>query len=81
MFVRSSFLRMKWKKLNLNPDLIETLKNQGFKVPTPVQIKCIPEFLSRKDVIVEAPTGSGKTLSYVLPILQSLSSKTLKKHE
>lgn len=39
---------------------------------TPVQASTIPLFLSHKDVIVEAVTGSGKTLSYVIPILEML---------
>lgn len=45
----------------------------GFHKPTPVQTQVIPCILEKGNIIVTAPTGTGKTLSYLLPILQNLS--------
>lgn len=53
----------------LETHIVSTL---GFAQMTPVQASTIPQFLSHRDVIVEAVTGSGKTLAYVVPILQML---------
>jgi ATP-dependent RNA helicase DDX52/ROK1 len=44
----------------------------GFKIPTPVQMQVIPILLSKRECLVAAPTGSGKTLSYAFPILANL---------
>lgn len=50
------------------------LTAQGFSKPTPVQSRCWPPCLTGRDLICVAPTGSGKTLGYALPLLE-LSSK------
>ena len=50
----------------------------GFTQMTPVQASTIPLFRANKDVVVEAITGSGKTLSFLLPILEKLSSNAVK---
>ena len=63
---------MSFTTLGLSPDLLQILSNQQFTVPTPIQEKAIPAILSRKDVLGIAKTGSGKTASYVLPILMNL---------
>lgn len=51
---------------------LETLDTMGFETMTPVQAGAIPLFMKNKDVVVEAVTGSGKTLSFVIPILEKL---------
>ena len=51
---------------------LERIKLVGFEKPTPVQTSTIPLFLSHKDVVVEAVTGSGKTLSFLIPIVEIL---------
>jgi superfamily II DNA/RNA helicase len=43
-----------------------------------MQVVAIPEILKGSDVILAAETGSGKTLAYLLPIIESLKSRTLK---
>lgn len=55
----------------------------NFEALTPVQSATIPNFLEHKDVAVEAPTGSGKTISFAVPILERLLrlDTPLKKHE
>ncbi|KAN0065127.1 ATP-dependent rRNA helicase spb4 [Thecaphora frezii] len=75
----------RWSRLNppLTPWVASLLADLNFDQMTPVQASTIPLFLSHKDVIVEAVTGSGKTLSYVIPIIEMLLRKggTLKKDE
>lgn len=55
----------------------------GFDTMTPVQAGAIPLFMKNKDVVVEAVTGSGKTLSFVVPVLEKLlrREEPLKNHE
>ena len=55
----------------------------GFELMTPVQSGAIPLFMKNKDVVVEAVTGSGKTLSFVVPIIEKLlrREEPLKNHE
>ena len=66
---------------------LETLsvieKKLGLEYATPVQEATIPLFTGHKDVSVDACTGSGKTLSFVIPIIEKLRklSKPLKKHQ
>lgn len=62
----------------LHPNLLKVIKDElHFSTMSPVQAAAIPLFMSNKDVAVEAPTGSGKTLSFILPVLQIL----LKSHQ
>lgn len=62
-------------KCELSPWLKEAIASQGFSKMTPVQAATIPLFLANKDVLVQSITGSGKTLSYVLPILQKHTTR------
>ncbi|KAI9852952.1 MAG: ATP-dependent rRNA helicase spb4 [Thelocarpon superellum] len=48
------------------------MSSMGFERMTPVQASTIPLFLGNKDVVVEAVTGSGKTLSFLIPVVQRL---------
>ena len=66
---------MTFAQLNLPQSLIPTLEEQGYKKPYPIQEKAIPEILKGKDVLGIARTGSGKTASYVLPMLSKLNRK------
>jgi ATP-dependent RNA helicase RhlE len=59
--------------LGLAPKLIEILDKLKFKHPTPIQHKAITPALEGKDLIGIAQTGTGKTLSFALPIIQRLS--------
>lgn len=63
---------MPFSALGLSPDFIKILSNQNFTLPTPIQQAAIPAILNKKDVLGIAKTGSGKTASYVLPILMNL---------
>jgi ATP-dependent RNA helicase RhlE len=52
--------------------LKENLTRHGFKTPTPVQAAAIPVALDGRDVVATAQTGTGKTLAFVLPMLETL---------
>mmetsp|Transcript_46351 Transcript_46351/g.110142 ORF Transcript_46351/g.110142 Transcript_46351/m.110142 type:complete len:589 (+) Transcript_46351:171-1937(+) len=56
--------------LGLQEDLTTALSALGFSRPTQIQASAIPKILSGRDVIMGAETGSGKTLSYLLPIIE-----------
>lgn len=59
---------------NLGIDLriLSILRKNMFISPTPIQYQCIPQILNRKDIVGIAQTGTGKTLAFALPIIQSL---------
>lgn len=69
---------MSFNKFQLNPKILEALRICGYKKPTPVQTQAIPCVLENKDVVACAPTGTGKTAAYVLPILNRLTLKQSK---
>ncbi len=66
---------MAFLSVELHPGLDGYFKEQGLKTATLVQKRVIPEILNRKSVIVLSETGSGKTLSYALPIASRLKEK------
>ena len=68
---------MSFTQLGLSENLLSALEKQNFETPYLIQQIAIPEILNGKDVLGIAPTGSGKTAAYILPILQKL--QTLKK--
>jgi superfamily II DNA/RNA helicase len=57
---------------NLEPFLQEAWKKSGFQVPTSIQEEAIPFIQAGKDLIAESPTGTGKTLAYLLPLLNKI---------
>ncbi len=68
-----------FNELSLCPALQANLTRHGFSVPTPVQAQSIPPALEGRDVVATAQTGTGKTLAFLLPMVQSLLSKTVSK--
>lgn len=62
-----------FKDLNLSKQLINALTDIGFNTPTPIQEKAFPVIMSGKDVVGIAQTGTGKTFSYLLPILRQIT--------
>lgn len=63
---------MKFSELDLIEPILNALNKKGYTVPTPIQEKSIPAILSGKDIFGNAQTGTGKTASFALPILQML---------
>ncbi len=61
--------------LGIAPKILDILEFIKFKVPTPIQLKAIPLALEGKDVIGVAQTGTGKTHSFAIPMVQILAQK------
>ncbi|HEY54318.1 MAG TPA: DEAD/DEAH box helicase [Caldilineae bacterium] len=59
-------------ELGLNPEMTAGLDALGFEQPTKIQSAVIPQLLAGRDVVAEAPPGSGKSFAFILPILQTL---------
>ena len=64
-----------FSELTLSPSLKERLAAARFSTPTPVQAAAIPQALEGKDVIATAQTGTGKTLAFLIPLMEKLSSQ------
>jgi len=62
-----------FSELTLSPSLKERLIAAKFSTPTPVQAAAIPQALEGKDVIATAQTGTGKTLAFLLPVMEKLA--------
>ena len=66
---------MGFSTLGLSEPLLKAVTELGYTSPTAIQKKAIPVVLSGKDIIASAQTGTGKTASFVLPILHLLNNK------
>jgi ATP-dependent RNA helicase RhlE len=71
---------MSFSEIGISKHLIRGLEKLNYIKPYPIQQKAIPAILDYKDVLGIAQTGSGKTASYVLPILMNLEGKTTTKN-
>jgi superfamily II DNA/RNA helicase len=67
----------------LSPEVVEALDRGGFQRCTPMQAAAIPHLLSHKNVIVDGATSSGKTLAFIVPIVEILHHRSSppKSHE
>ena len=63
---------MEFKDLGISQSVCETLRYQGIKEATPVQEQAIPVVRAGRDCIVKAQTGTGKTLAFLLPIMEKI---------
>ena len=61
-----------FSELELDESLLKALQDKGFTRPTAIQAAAIPPALEGRDVLGSAPTGTGKTAAYLLPVLQHL---------
>lgn len=74
-FFRATTLSpMSFSSLGLTPAFLKALEAAGYSEPTPVQRVVIPAVIGKRDVLGIAKTGSGKTVSYVLPILHNIQA-------
>ena len=63
---------MQFEDFQLDPSLLESLKAMGHNTPTTIQQQTIPLAMDQRDILARAPTGTGKTASFLLPALQHL---------
>ena len=63
-----------FQQLNLDSNLIKGLQKQGITSPTEVQSLVFENIKNHKDMVVQAQTGSGKTLSYLLPLFEKIDT-------
>jgi ATP-dependent RNA helicase DDX54/DBP10 len=61
-----------FQSMGLSWQVLKSVLNNGYKIPTPIQRKAIPEILLGKDVVAMARTGSGKTAAFLIPMFQRL---------
>ncbi|MBN7812332.1 DEAD/DEAH box helicase [Algoriphagus sp. H41] len=66
---------MNFSELGLSPALTDSITRANYENPYPIQVEAIPAILQQRDLLGLAPTGSGKTAAYILPILQRLLAK------
>ena len=63
-----------FQAMGLSANILKAISRTGFNVPTPIQRKTIPLVIDGQDVVGMARTGSGKTASFVIPMLEKLKS-------
>ena len=63
---------VRFDSLSLSPEIMRAIAKRGIEVSTPVQAGCIPPMMDWQDVIAKAPTGTGKTFAYGIPIVEHI---------
>jgi ATP-dependent RNA helicase RhlE len=69
---REKTIMQSFTELPLSPYTQERLSSLNFSIPTPVQAAAIPQALAGKDVLATAQTGTGKTLAFLIPVIERL---------
>ena len=59
----------------MHPSILQAVTNEGYQIPTPIQIQAIPPVIEGKDLLGIAQTGTGKTAAFALPILHRLTAE------
>ena len=63
-----------FQELGLSEAMLKALEKKGYGYPTTIQAKAIPEFMQWKDVIAKAPTGTGKTFAFGIPMIEHIDT-------
>ena len=66
---------MLYSELNVSPQLHQAVERMGFTEMTEIQEKVIPVMMAGRDVIAKAPTGTGKTCAFGIPVIESLNQE------
>ncbi|KZY30611.1 MULTISPECIES: DEAD/DEAH box helicase [unclassified Oleiphilus] len=64
---------MPFSKLGLSDPILKAITDKGYTEPSPIQCKAIPAIIAGRDVVAASQTGTGKTASFVLPLLEKLN--------
>ena len=62
--------------LGLSGQMLKALEKKGYGYPTTIQAQAIPEFMQWKDVIAKAPTGTGKTFAFGIPMIEHIDAES-----
>lgn len=60
--------------LGIRPEVNAYLREMGIHSPTPIQARAIPVLLGGKDLVAQSQTGTGKTLAFLLPLLENIAA-------
>jgi ATP-dependent RNA helicase DeaD len=63
---------LKFDELNLSKEIQKAVEEMGFEEATPIQSEAIPAIMSGKDIIGQAQTGTGKTASFGIPLIEAI---------
>ncbi len=63
-----------FRDLQLSPEMLNALEKKGYGYPTTIQALAIPHFMQWKDVIAKAPTGTGKTFAFGIPMIEHVDA-------
>ena len=61
-----------FESFGLSEATLRAIRNKGYTVSTPIQAGCIPPMMAGRDVIAKAPTGTGKTMAFGIPIIEKI---------
>ena len=67
---------VRYAQLDLSPALMRAIEKKGYVQATPVQAGAIPYFMEWKDVIAKAPTGTGKTFAFGIPMVEHIDPES-----
>lgn len=70
---------MKFKDYPIHPSILQAIEELGYKRPTDIQYKVIPHILNGEDVMAVAPTGTGKTAAFAIPLLHQVQANAHRK--
>ena len=65
-----------FEEMGLSEEMLKALEKKGYGYPTTIQAEAIPEFLQWKDVIAKAPTGTGKTFAFGIPMIEHVDPES-----
>ena len=65
-----------FEEMGLSEEMLKALEKKGYGYPTTIQAEAIPEFMQWKDVIAKAPTGTGKTFAFGIPMVEHVDAES-----
>ena len=67
---------VRFDTLGLSPEMMRALEKKGYELSTPIQAGCIPPMMDWQDVTAKAPTGTGKTFAFGIPIIEHIDMES-----
>ena len=66
----------RFDSMGLSQEMLRALEKKGYEVSTPIQAGCIPPMMDWQDVTAKAPTGTGKTFAFGIPIIEHIDPES-----